>query len=62
MPDRNVATIKDCICYQYAKIIAEGAFAASDGERSLKHRGDEKFHDSIPPLPCCFSMAKPFCG
>ena len=31
MPDRNVETIRDLICYQYAKIIARSAFKASDG-------------------------------
>jgi hypothetical protein len=50
MPDRDVATIRDLIHYQYAKIIAKSAFAASDGESSLKHRGHKKFYDSIPPL------------
>jgi len=38
MPDRDAATIKDLIYYQYATIIAKSAFAASDGERRLKHR------------------------
>jgi hypothetical protein len=33
MPGRDVATIKDPIYYQYAKIKAKSAFAASDGER-----------------------------
>ena len=28
----------------------KSAFAASDGESSLKRRGDKKFYDSIPPL------------
>ena len=50
MPDREVATIRDLIYYQYAKIIAKSAFAASDGGSSLKRRGNKKFHDSIPPL------------
>ena len=50
MPDREVATIRDLIYYQYATIIAKSAFAASDGESRLKHRGDKKFYDSIPPL------------
>ena len=50
MPDRDVATIRDLIYYQYATIIAKSAFAASDGESSLKLRGDKKFYDSIPPL------------
>ena len=50
MPDRDVATIRDLIHYQYATIIAKSAFAASDGESSLKHRGDKKLYDSIPPL------------
>jgi hypothetical protein len=50
MPDRDVATIRDLIYYQYAKIIAKSAFAASDGGSRLKHRGDKKYHDSIPPL------------
>jgi len=50
MPDRDVATIKDPIYYQYAKIKAKSAFAASDGESLLKHRGDKKFYDSIPPV------------
>jgi hypothetical protein len=50
MPDRDVRTIRDLVCYQYATIIAKSAFAASDGEGRLKHRGDKKFYDSIPPL------------
>ena len=50
MPDREVSTVRDFIYNQYAKIIAKSAFAASDGESSLKHRGDKKFCDSIPPL------------
>jgi hypothetical protein len=50
MPGRDVATIKDPIYYQYAKIKAKSAFAASDGESRLKHRGDKKLHASIPPL------------
>ncbi len=50
MPDRDVSTIRDLIYYQYAKIIAKSAFAASDGESSLKHRDDKKFYDSISPL------------
>jgi hypothetical protein len=62
MPDRDVAFIRDVFHYQYAKIIARSAFAASDGESRLKHRGDKKFYNSIPPLPSCFSMATPFCG
>ena len=49
MPDREVSTVRDLIHYQYATIIAKSAFAASDGESSLKHRGDKKFYDSIPP-------------
>ena len=60
MPDRDVAIIRDLIHYQYATIIAKSAFAVSDGESRLKHRGDEKFYDSIPPVPSCFSMAAPF--
>ncbi len=50
MPDRDVAFIGDLIYCQYATIIAKSAFAASDGESSLKHRGDKKHYDSIPPL------------
>ena len=50
MPDRDVATIGDLVQYQYATIIAKSAFAAFDGESRLKHRGDKKFYDSIPPL------------
>ncbi len=50
MPDRDVATTRDLIYYQYATIIAKSAFAASDGESSLRHRGGKKFYDSIPPL------------
>jgi hypothetical protein len=50
MPDRDVAFIRDVFHYQYATIIAKSALAASDGESSLKLRGDKKFHDSIPPL------------
>jgi hypothetical protein len=34
MPDRDIATIRDFIYYQCAKIIAKSAFAASDGEGS----------------------------
>ena len=60
MPDRDVSTIRDLIYHQYTKIVAKSAFAASDGESRLKHRGDKKFYDSIPPVPSCFSMAKPF--
>ena len=48
MPDREVATIRDLIYYQNARIIAKSAFAASDCR--LKHRGDKKFYDSIPPV------------
>jgi hypothetical protein len=51
MPDRDAATIRDLIYYEYATIIAKSAFVASDGESRLKHRGDEKFYDSIPPVP-----------
>jgi hypothetical protein len=56
MPDRDVAFIRDLIHYQYATIIAQSAFAASDGVQGLhsfcrlKHRGDKKFSDSVPPL------------
>lgn len=50
MPDRDVSTVRDLIYYQHVRIIAKSAFAASDGESSLKHRGDKKFYDSIPPL------------
>jgi hypothetical protein len=50
MPDRDVSTIRDLINYQYATIIAKSAFAASDGESSLKHRGDKKLYDFIPPI------------
>jgi hypothetical protein len=56
MPDRDVAFIRDLIYYQYANITAKSAFAASDGEQglhafySLKHRGDRKSCDFIPPL------------
>ena len=50
MPDRDVNTIKDLSCCQYATIIAKSAFAVSDGESSLRHRGGKKFYDSIPPL------------
>jgi hypothetical protein len=35
MPDRDVATIRDLVYYQYAKIIAKSAFAASDGAQGL---------------------------
>jgi hypothetical protein len=48
--DREVTAIRHLIYYQNARIIAESAFSASDGERSLEHRGDKKFYDSIPPL------------
>jgi hypothetical protein len=47
------------IC-RYATIIAKSAFAVSDGESRLRDRDDKKFYDSIPPLPGCFSVAKPF--
>ena len=50
MPERDVRTIRDLIHYQYGRIIAKSAFAASDGESSSKLRGDKKFHDSLPPL------------
>jgi hypothetical protein len=50
MPDRDLSTIRDLIYYWYATIIAKSAFAASDGESKLKHSGDKKFCDSIPPL------------
>ena len=53
MPDKDVNTIRDLICYQYAKMIAKSAFAAFDGESSLKHRGDKKCYDSIPPVLVC---------
>jgi len=62
MPDRELSTIRDLIHCQHATIIAKNAFAVSDGESSLKHRGDKKFYDSIPPLPGCFSVATRFCG
>ncbi len=40
MPDRDVSTIRDLIYYQYAKIIAKSAFAASDGrEAKGRHYG-----------------------
>ena len=50
MRDRDVRTIRDLIYHQHATIIAKSAFAASDGESRLKHRGDKQFHDAIPPL------------
>ncbi len=50
MTDRDVPTIRDPINYQYATIIAQSAFAASEGESRLKHRGDKKLYDSIPPI------------
>ena len=50
MTDRDVSTIRNLIHYQYATIIAKSAFAASDGESSLKHRADRKLYDSNPPL------------
>ena len=50
MPDEDVRTIGELIHYQYATIIAKNAFAASDGESGLKHWGDKKLYDSIPPL------------
>jgi hypothetical protein len=34
MPDRDVATIKDLIYYQYAKIIAKRAMHTSDGKQA----------------------------
>ena len=50
MPGRDVATIKDPIYYQYAKIIPKSTFAGAGGESRLKHRGDKKFYGSILPL------------
>ena len=50
MPDRDVATIRDLIYYQYATIIAKSAFAVSNGKSRPKHRGDRKSYDSIPPV------------
>ena len=50
MSDRDAATIRDLIHYQYAIIIAQSAFAASDGESWLKLWGDKKFYNSISPL------------
>ena len=50
MPDRDVRTNRDLVDYRCATIIAKSAFAASDGESGLKHRGDKKFYDSIPQL------------
>ena len=56
MPDRDASTIRDPIYYQHATIIAKSAFAASDGVQGpyafyrLKHRGDKKFYDPIPPI------------
>jgi hypothetical protein len=50
MPDKDGDALRDLIHHRYATIIAKSAFAASDGESSLKHRGDEKLYDSIPPL------------
>ncbi len=34
MPDRDVATIKDLIYYQYAKIIAKRSMHAPDGKQA----------------------------
>lgn len=40
MPDRDVATIRDLIYYQYAKIIARRAFSMPDGkEAKQRHYG-----------------------
>jgi hypothetical protein len=50
MPYRDLSTVRDLIHYRYATIIAKSAFAASDGESSLKHRDDKKFYDAIPPV------------
>ena len=36
MPYRDLSTVRDLIHYRYATIIAKSAFAASDGESSLK--------------------------
>ena len=60
MPDREVSTIRDLTYYLHATIIAKSALAASDGESRLRDRDDKKFYNSIPPLPGCFSVAKPF--
>src|SRR5271157_4293979 len=60
MPDRDVNTIRDIIHYQYATIIAKSAFAASDGESSLKHWGDKKlldFHPAASPLCRCHTCS-----
>ena len=51
---QDVGTIRDVIHYQYTTIIAESAFAASDGESRLKVRGDKKLLDFHP-------AASPFC-
>ena len=56
MPDRDLATIRDLIYYQYATIIAKSAFTASDGVQwlysfcRLNHGDDKKFYDAVPPL------------
>lgn len=40
MPDRDVKTIRDLICYQYSKIVARSAFGVPDGkEAKNKHYG-----------------------
>jgi len=40
MPDKEVKTIRDLICYQYAKIITRRAFGVSDGkEAKRRHYG-----------------------
>ena len=56
MTDRDVRTIRDLIHCQYATIIAKSAFAAFDGESSLKHHGNKKlldFHPAASPLCRC---------
>ena len=56
MPDRDVATIKDPIYYQYAKIKAKSAFAASDGEKQDEASGRQEvlwLHPAAPPICRC---------
>ena len=58
MTDRDVNIIRDRIHYEHARIIAESAFAASDGESRLKLRGGKKlldFHPAASPLCRCGS-------
>ena len=53
MPDRDVKTIRELIYCQYATIIAKSAFAVSDGESRLKHRGTRSSMTPSAASPLC---------